>query len=300
MKTRISVVIPVKNASRYVKQTIDSIAFQACKSLIDLEFLYAKSSDNTLEIIKFTCSKNRINFHIHFEEESYFVSLSKLVLGLKNPYFTFFCCSDEYICDNFLITACDLLSHDDEISFVHSDILGCGAVGSSRIRPGMAHRTLIKGEGAARFYANVSMLNEIMADLACVFKTKTILQLLQSYARSGSTQSNTFGEITIALLASGCIGEYIDRYSVIGHDHADSLTNDPNSRSNLSWGLMCNKLVGGLHDWISSSGFKWRDSNLAPLHCIRQKELRKEYFSQRDLISRIARRNSGFEESLYD
>ena len=298
MTTRTSIIIPVKNASKYIKHTIDSIGTQAHKDLIDLEFLYAESGDNTLELIKIAAIENNLNFNIHFEEKLYLTSLNKLVLQIKNPCFTFFCCSDEYINDDFLSNACDILFRNEEISFVHSDVLACNSRGSSRIRPGMNHRSIFKGAGAGRFYANISLLNEIMADLATVFRTSTVLQLLQAYTRNGSNKSNTFGEITIALFASGCIGHYIDRFSVIGHDHEDSLTNNIVNRPNLSWGILCSKLVKKLSFWIESEGFKWRDSNLVPFTYKKQNELRTEYYSQRDLILRIARRNHGWEGSL--
>ena len=62
--TDLTLVMPAKNAAKYVERSLSSVAAQQGSDELKLLVVYAESEDNTLEMIIDFCESNSINYEI--------------------------------------------------------------------------------------------------------------------------------------------------------------------------------------------------------------------------------------------
>ena len=285
--TLITIVLPAKNAARYIKRTISSISEQTISSLVVVQVLFATSTDNTEDILASELRKAGLSFEFVYDNRPLNEALLDSFMSVKTKYSVFMCLSDQYISPAYLERAVSLLeSNDYSRSFCHANVLtGIPRDGGYTYQPGMYSRSLYQPLGGAGFYANFAHCDDGLNELALVYRSSTLKLILQGHCYRSCLKSNILGSIIMATFACGLIGYYLPIYSTIGYHHHDSRNFDKKIQMNDSaWTPLYEAVRGQVRNKIHASSFIWSDPELSPYPKDLQSRFYGEYFAQLSII----------------
>ena len=283
---KITIIMPAKNAEKFVERTLQSVANQSYKKNIEILCVYAHSDDNTLDSIKDVCKREELSLRIHYEKGKFNPELSQEILPtIRTKYFAFMCFSDEYYKNTYIEDSVNVLENCSHFSFVHSNVYTMyhdKARNIQSLGPGLLIRQAIPPESGARMFANCELIGDSIHELTFVCRTATANNLLISQNISQDLIHNTFGSLFVGLFLNGCIGYYDHSYSSVGFHHDNQASLNPDiDRLNGRYRLKHEKLRTKINQMISQNQYFWKDPSLSPFALDMQHQLCKEYNEQK-------------------
>lgn len=113
----ISVLLPVKNGAKYIRETLDTVSKQTFKDW-ELVIMDGDSTDGTLEIIKEWASGKRVNVRVYSEpDENGFHAITRAFEVSRGSLIFMLCASDGYLNSRWFEKCVKAMS-DPEISLV--------------------------------------------------------------------------------------------------------------------------------------------------------------------------------------
>ncbi|KZR79923.1 hypothetical protein PMIT1342_01868 [Prochlorococcus marinus str. MIT 1342] len=283
---KLTIVMPAKNASHYIRNTLQSIALQTCKNEILISMLYAESNDDTLELFKLTCAEFGIDYEILYEGNSYYQSIYDLYQNVKTEYFSVTCFSDAYINQHYLEEAMYIMRNNKNISYVHADLYTKALNG--QLVPALQQRLVVKPESGSRFHANIIMLNDGVNELTWVGRTQQMQELQTIGIKSNSLRYNVIGGCFVMYMIMGCTGHYVNRYSAFGRHHHDSRNFQKSiQKDDQKWAYLFEYATKQAELKLKEDSYIWRDAYLQKLDSSNRERFNQEYRSQQDYINML-------------
>jgi len=278
--------MPAKNASRYLRRTLESIAKQTAKKDLKVLMVYAESFDDTLAEFKEICKELELEQEVLVEKDSLYHSVYTAFDSIATEYYSVMCFSDAYISDSYLEDAMQALDTNSLASYVHADILTLYENGY--IRNGLEVRNIIRSESGSRFTANICMVDDGINELTLVGRsqqTKVLLAIARSNRR---LFVNPYGALFTMYLVFGCTGVFIPRYAVYGRHHKDSRNNDKElSEHDGQWKKVYDAARRKTMQDIISGRLRWRDGKLQQIIEDEQQEQSKKFIAQLNYIDSV-------------
>ena len=282
----LTLVMPAKNAARYVERSLSSVAAQHGSDSLELLVVYAQSDDNTLESITNFCKANNITCRIWHQIYDMNRDLADAILTITRPYFAFLCFSDEYLDTRYLLDSVDVLRTDDSLSYVHSNLY---TKSGTSLFLSLPVRSLVLPTSKSSFYANATLLGDGINELTYVGVTQTAQHLISQFRGIDFFVRNTFLSLFYYLFLYGYTGHYLPRFSTIGYHHPDSRNNQPQLTGPDEAVIRSYKrkmiLIPNL---ISQGRMRWMSSRNTPLSARLQKAYNLSYFDQIEHIKNLS------------
>ena len=290
----LTVIMPAKNASRFIERSLGSIRKQTLVEKISVLLVYAKSNDNTLNLVKEYCNKFNLDLHIYHEKGELNPEMTSFIIpSIETKYFCFMCFSDEYIRPQYLEEAVTLMEADSKYSYVHSNIytmFNGDNLNKCFLRPGLFNRQLVPSQSGAAMFSNLIALDDSINELTFICRTKTAKSILEIHKYSYKLRHNVFGSIFLGLFLNGCIGYYISNFSTIGYHHENQAGMNPEVEDKCGlYREKFNQLRTKLDQLITQSRSFWKDPNMTPFPMEIQKKLNEQYFYQHSMIKLCAK-----------
>ena len=283
---RITILMPAKNAAKYVPSTLRSIANQSCKNLIRLSVVYAESFDNTLHLIEENCRELGLDCEIIEETRNIYESVCNAILGIQTDYFGVMCFSDGYLWSSYIESAVLRLDVNSFASYVHSDLHTVSSNGN--LVTALAVRNFLRPESGSAFTANVCLLDDGINELTFIARSAAAKQLLQIAKNNSRLWTSPYGALFTMYLVFGCTGEFIHKYSVFGRHHVDSRNNNQEiCRHDTKWTYVYNRARSDVLLKVKEGQLKWRDGNLEQLSNESNERYNIEFLDQCSYITAL-------------
>ena len=258
---KITLIMPAKNASRYLEKTLVSVAQQTVKNQVLIRMILGESADDTRPKFERLCRKLSLDYIIAEEKEDLYISVYNAFYSVQTDYFAIMCFSDAYTSTTYLEEAINSLDTNLDASYVHADILTL--YGNGSLSNGLAVRESVRSESGSRFTANVCLINDGINELTLVGRSSSAKSLLRIAMHNSNLYINPYGALFTMYLLFGCTGIFIPRFSVLGRHHSDSRNNDKAlSEHDAQWLKVYNPVRQlTLHNIVNGT-YVWRDGLL--------------------------------------
>ena len=283
---KLTIIMPAKNASKYIEKTLETIARQTYREMIQIHMIYAESRDDTRERFEETCKKHKLTYIIENEEESIYRSTWDIFGKIVTPYFGIMCFSDGYLSDSYLEEAATALDNNKNASYAHSDLHTMLRNGKYTVA--LPIRCWIRPESGSAFTANICCANDGINELTLVGRTEQAKTLLAIAERKQKLRVNPYGALFTMFLCFGCTGVFIPRISVYGRHHGDSRNaNKTLAEHDGQWIETFNKARIDVITKIQLGEYKWRDGQLVEIEYEENIKATNEFKKQMEYISTI-------------
>ena len=264
MKKRLTLVMPAKNASKYLRNTLSCVANQTIKNALTIRMLLGPSSDDTQVEFECICQEFGIDYVILEERISIYETVWKALSSVETDYFGFMCFSDGYLCNSYLEDAVLALDSNPSASYAHSDIHTLSMNG--KYITALPLRNIIRPMSGPAFTANICYLDDGINELTLVGRSAQAKELLDIAYHSEKLYINVFGALFSMYLIFGCSGIFVPKFCVFGRHHADSRNfNKALITHDSQWTLAYNRIRGSILNEIVRFNYKWRNGFLDEL-----------------------------------
>jgi glycosyltransferase involved in cell wall biosynthesis len=253
---KLTLIMPAKNAAKYLENTLLSISRQTAKDQITIKMILGDSEDDTRSKFQELCNRFCLDYIITEESGDYYISVYQAFFSLKTDYFAIMCFSDAYISQTYLEDAIKALDNNIDASYVHADILTLYENGS--LRNGLYLREIVRSESGPRFTANICLIDDGINELTFVGRANQAKILLQIAIRNRKLSVNPYGALFTMYLIFGCTGVFTPRFSSFGRHHEDSRNNNKQLAEfdgqwreiyTLAQKLTLNNIIEGRYAW---------------------------------------------------
>lgn len=175
-KPIISIVIPVYNGAKYLRQAIDSVMFQTWQDF-ELIIVDNASSDKTLEVSN-SYNDSRVSVYSETDHLPIYANFNRAASYASGKYIKFLC-ADDLLLPLSLETLVTSILKDPHIGLVTSQRIAIDAAGKHLRLLYLEHRGgLISGKEALQL---VSKLNNFIGEPSCVLIDKEIFTSLGGF-----------------------------------------------------------------------------------------------------------------------